>query len=335
MQQPISDRAAIAFSGAFYHSLASGESVAAAVTEGRLEIWRGDQDGVEWATPALFLAANDNLFDISAPREAAPTKGSVMKEEQPLYLEIKSFTPAFLAHERQPDDHLDLTGFFEGPDGRYIRRPELWRTEVFPRLRDFLFRYADTRRPIVIDFAAHSTLAYAAGYCLELKSGLDITILQRGIRGVVRWHTEAGPTREGDLWVAEADHPRVLACHDVALALSVTWEIAEDVEAYLDRAGIQVGRLLPLTVAPAPDPTVVADGLHALQLAQSLVRRIRRRTHDEREATLHLFASAPNSLLFFLGQYQKGLGTVQLYEHDAKNLHPPLRYEPSLRLPLS
>jgi Tfp pilus assembly protein PilF len=55
MQMPISDRAAIAFSAAFYSRLAAGDPVDAAVAEGRQEIHSGDPAGSEWATPVLFL----------------------------------------------------------------------------------------------------------------------------------------------------------------------------------------------------------------------------------------------------------------------------------------
>lgn len=70
MQFPVSDRAALSFSKSLYRSLAEGDPVDAAVAEGRLAIVRDLRDSPEWATPALFLAAEDGrLF---APTEAAP-----------------------------------------------------------------------------------------------------------------------------------------------------------------------------------------------------------------------------------------------------------------------
>jgi len=55
MQFPISDRAAIAFSRAFYPRLAAGDPVDAALAEGRQEMHSVDPAGSEWATPVLFL----------------------------------------------------------------------------------------------------------------------------------------------------------------------------------------------------------------------------------------------------------------------------------------
>jgi hypothetical protein len=84
MQLPISDRAAIAFSEAFYRRLGAGDPVDAAVSEGRLAIARADRTSAEWAIPALFLRVpNGHLFETAAgtgasgvPAGAATATGS-------------------------------------------------------------------------------------------------------------------------------------------------------------------------------------------------------------------------------------------------------------------
>lgn len=58
MQLPVSDAAAIAFSGALYRRLAAGDPVEAAVTEGRMAIHLEDRGSLEWGTPVLFLRAS-------------------------------------------------------------------------------------------------------------------------------------------------------------------------------------------------------------------------------------------------------------------------------------
>ncbi|HEV7671090.1 MAG TPA: CHAT domain-containing protein [Thermoanaerobaculia bacterium] len=63
MRKPISDPAALAFSRGFYPRLAAGDSIDAAVVEGRYQIHSGDREGDEWATPILFLrAATGELY---------------------------------------------------------------------------------------------------------------------------------------------------------------------------------------------------------------------------------------------------------------------------------
>lgn len=55
MQFPISHPAATAFSARFYRALASGESLDAAVAEGRQAIRTQQPDSLEWGTPVLFV----------------------------------------------------------------------------------------------------------------------------------------------------------------------------------------------------------------------------------------------------------------------------------------
>ena len=62
MQSPVSDRAAIAFSGAFYQRLAEGDPVDAAVVEGRQAILAAAEGSIEWATPVLFLRVPDGYL---------------------------------------------------------------------------------------------------------------------------------------------------------------------------------------------------------------------------------------------------------------------------------
>ena len=64
MQIPISDAAAIAFSGMFYQRLAAGDPIDTATVEGRMAVHLKDPGSQEWATPVLFLRTQDGrLFD--------------------------------------------------------------------------------------------------------------------------------------------------------------------------------------------------------------------------------------------------------------------------------
>lgn len=80
MQRPISDAAAIAFSQAFYRSLAAGEPVDTSTTEGRQAIHAADMRSVEWATPVLFMRVPDGrLFEIpSPPRWRRPVAAAIL-----------------------------------------------------------------------------------------------------------------------------------------------------------------------------------------------------------------------------------------------------------------
>lgn len=63
MLAPISDSSALVFSRALYRSLASGDPVDVAVTEGRLAIYSDCDVDYEWAVPTLYLSrAQTQLF---------------------------------------------------------------------------------------------------------------------------------------------------------------------------------------------------------------------------------------------------------------------------------
>jgi hypothetical protein len=206
--------------------------------------------------------------------------------------------------------------------------------DAFPRLQAFLMTAASERGPIEMSLASHASIAFAAGYCLGAKSGLDITIRQRGRAGARLWRGESISLPEEPLWQEEGETSGSPGTADVALAVSVTRDVLPDVKAYQKTSGLKVRRILMASLLSGPGYEGVRDGAHALQLAQSLSWKIQSRTLKEREGVLHLFASAPNGLLFFLGQLCRGLGRIQLYEH---NLDSPTAgaYRPSILLPWS
>jgi hypothetical protein len=81
MQKPISDRAAIGFSTAFYRHLASGDSIDEALTEGRQAIHSANPDSFEWATPVLFLRLPEgNVFEA---RPAPPPEEPERRQPPP------------------------------------------------------------------------------------------------------------------------------------------------------------------------------------------------------------------------------------------------------------
>jgi hypothetical protein len=65
MQFPITDRAALTFSKVFYERIAAGDAVDVAVAQGRSALYLaairagGDDDAGEWATPVLYMRAED------------------------------------------------------------------------------------------------------------------------------------------------------------------------------------------------------------------------------------------------------------------------------------
>ncbi|HEV7504990.1 MAG TPA: SAVED domain-containing protein [Thermoanaerobaculia bacterium] len=334
MQFPIADEDAIHFSKVFYSALAAGEPVDVAVSEGRRALYILDRWSPDWAAPVLFLRARDGrIFDL--PRRDEPAAGLLTPDlaappppvVNPLLLGIRSLEP----WGDRPETTLDLRGPFEG---RIIRDPALWQTEILPKLKEFLHGAARDRQPLLLDFAAHASIAFAAGWILEAKSGLDVAIRQRGLNRPDRlWNPDDAPLPEGPFWKAEDDLILDESAVDVAVAVGIAWPVLADVRAYLDRERLPIRRLVRATLAPEPSPSAVKSGAHCLALAQTLALRIHTRTAEEHRGTLHLFVASPNVFPFYLGQLARGFGTLQLYEFAYEETGDARTYTPSLRLP--
>ncbi len=339
MQTPIFDRPAIELSANFYKRLAAGDAVDEALAEGRLAILR--LKSLDWATPTLYTRVTDGNILGEVERNGGARRSRSQpagRENSPLRLGIRTFSDTggvFVwgqEMDHECDEILDLRPFFTGKGNRYIKEPELWQTEVVPRLRDFLARASTSQRPLHLNLAAHSSLAFTAGYFLNAKSGLDVTLRQRGKTGVQEWRVAAVAPDQETLFRKRRDLPDDAKAGDVAVALSITRAVLRDVEQYLQDTQRAVRRTIPIELASGPSQTGVRDGLHALRLAEVLASRLGERTAQERHGVLHLFAAAPNALLFFLGQLWHGLGRIQLYEHDLETGLPGA-YIPSILLP--
>lgn len=76
MQFRIRDTNATAFSRQFYHALANGQPIDAAVADGRFAIFnRGDDNERDWGVPVLYLRAEDGVL---FPQETQPSAFSTL-----------------------------------------------------------------------------------------------------------------------------------------------------------------------------------------------------------------------------------------------------------------
>lgn len=325
----IRDATAIDFSEVFYGRIAKGDSVEEAMTDARLLL----QDrGMEWSVPALFLAgASGRLFNLKPPKRKSVYR-LVERLSRPIRLGIRSFSGWEGDMERRNDKVLDLTELF---DGRKIRHPGDWQRKVLPKLQEFLDRYVNPRRPLVLDLAAHTSIAFAAGWLLEAKSGLDIRVRQRTYtKGEREWHPNEGEVPEGPLWLDRPDQELSPVATDLAVAVSVTHSVKQEVEEMIRRQGFPIRRIIDATIAPEPDQRVVVGGAHMLRLAQTLLARLRQRAPEERDGRLHIFYAGPNALQVYLGQLARPLGRIVLYEYDFEGQQgTEERYQQSIELP--
>lgn len=333
MQFTVSYDATRSFSRAFYRSLGQMRSVEMAVSEGRYAIYVGESGSPEWATPVLFLNSKHGyLFGTPERIPSAPEAPRPSRRKKRLRLGIRSF--ADRTHtadlEEKADDVLDLTAEF---DGRRIRDPKRWKDYIYPRLGEFLRGHTNPKRPLLIDWAAHWTIAFAAGYILEAKGGFDISILQRSQRGTSTFGQKAtAAQKDYPTWCEEEEVGLSPKGADVALAIAISRPVMKDVLSYLSREFPDgFSRVIPATLAPEPGQLSIQDGWHAYRLAQDLEAKIRSRNFEERGGVLHLFAAAPNAFVFRLGQLAQPFGAIQLHEHNFENRQQD-DYSPSLLL---
>lgn len=256
--------------------------------------------------------------------------GDESTDQTPL-VGIRSFT-RFAEHmEDEVDTLLDLVDLFEG---RAIASPEYWNTEVGPRIQEYASNSVVPLGRCRLNLSSHSSVAFAAGYELDPKAGVQVSLVQNTSAGRVVWEAQpefqesrANPWRVSEVEVDSGGT-------DAGIVLSVTHDAFPEVLEYVQGHVPEVGALLVLTVEPEVGPMSVADGHHAWDLAREAVRVVREwRPRGSSEGPLHVFGAAPNGLVFLLGRLARSLGPIQLYEHAFESAWPA-RYRRSISLPI-
>lgn len=80
-------------------------------------------------------------------------------------------------------------------------------------------------------------------------------------------------------------------------------------------AATTIGSVIHLAAADKPGPAAVAGGMHATRLADEAADAVRAQA-PRHGKTVHVFAAAPNSFMFYFGQHCHAMGRVILYEFD-------------------
>ena len=244
---------------------------------------------------------------------------------------IRSFL-RFAEHMEDEVDHLlDLAGLF---DGREISAPEYWNARVGPEIHKFMTRSVAPLGQCNLHLSAHSSIAFAAGYELDVKSGTRVSLVQNTAAGRVTWDSSSVMANlDPNPWSVSDISARPDG-REVGIVLSVTHDASSEVLAHVQEHIPEVGHLLAFTISPGIGPMAVKDGGHAWILAQELVKTVRERyPRHTPTGPLHIFSAAPNGLVFLVGRLARSLGSIQLYEHGFDS-NWPSRYRKSLSLPI-
>lgn len=233
--------------------------------------------------------------------------------------------------ERIEDEAQEFVCVSENFEGRHPRTDNSWRvaadkTGAYFADPERRSRLAKQETHILLE--CHSSLAFFAGYELSRNSGCQIYPIQKP--GRTLWKPSTLPSTPGTLWQRD-DVTLAAQAVDTAVALSVSHDIADQVLDYLAGPGAPtVQRLVTYQPTTGVSAASIVDANHAVHLATSLVGLWRSLVRPK--ARIHLFASAPNGFLFFLGQFRQALGPLALYEFDLDQTRAST-YEVSLLLP--
>jgi len=228
------------------------------------------------------------------------------------------------------DDMLDLLPFF---DGREIHSPELWAQRIFPQVQAFLEEILEAGQRCHLHLHTHASIAFAAGYCISPKSGINVAIVQSGLNRRELWQLDSQVNTQQYPQLSFSEEISSLENFDIAVAIGLTHDALEDVKAYLDQAQLQIQRIVQCLPENGPSVSAIADGTHARLLAEKIATYLKQlRSTSSQVGKFHLFAAAPNSFMFFLGQHSQVFGQCLLYEFDFGNGGPGA-YHPSLNFP--
>src|SRR5574340_350782 len=229
-----------------------------------------------------------------------------------LPIAIRSFLgPAADIVGATPDNTLLLTDDFRQ---RYLRGGRDWQADIRPRVEAFL-RDAVLKSPklrLILD--AHASIAFLAGMVLDLKSGVDIEVVQKGRVGPQTWRANDGTDAKGAVFDVTEETVGA-GCH-IAIAISVAHSAIPQARQYVANNLPQVGKLISFSLPSGPGQQTVVGGGHAARLAEQISNYLRQTKAHDLEAVVHIFAACPNTLLFFLGQGHQGIAPCVVYEFD-------------------
>ena len=225
---------------------------------------------------------------------------------------IRSFLgPAADIVGAAPEDTLLLTDDFRQ---RYLQADREWQRDIRPKVETFLRTSVKKSAKLRLILDAHASIAFLAGAVLNLKSGVETQLVQKGRVGARTWRADDGSAAKGECFdVAEE---QLGGGRNIAVAISVSQPTTTQARAYVGAQLPEVGTLISFTLPDGPGQQSVAGGEHAAALAEQISYHVRTVRADDPDAVIHIFAATPNSLLFYLGQHHQAIAPCIVYEFD-------------------
>ncbi len=234
----------------------------------------------------------------------------VLPVDQHLPIAIRSFLgPASDLTGALPENTLLLTDTFRQ---RYLEDGQNWQADIRPRVEAFLAAAAKQSRQLRLILDAHASIAFLAGTVLDVKSGVDVHLIQKGRVGARMWRADDDSTGAR---FAELASPLGTG-RDIAVLVSAAQDVEPQVRQYISSYALDIGIMLSFSFESGPSQQSITGGAHAAALAEQVANAIRRSKAEDPGAIVHVFASVPNAMLFFLGQQQQAIAPCIIYEFD-------------------
>jgi hypothetical protein len=242
-----------------------------------------------------------------------------------LPIAIRSFLgPACDIVGALPEHTLVLSDLFQQ---RYLRDGVDWQRDIRPKVDTFLRARVLQRAQLRLILDAHASVAFLAGAVLDVKSGVAVELVQKGRVTQQVWRADDTPGEGAPAF--EIVESKIGDGLEIAVAISVARSAEAATRAYCANALPRVGRLVSFALPGGPSQQGVQGGGHATALADSIANHLRAMKGDDMDAVAHIFAAAPNALLFYLGQQHQAIAPCVVYEFDFdrrgnKSYHPSM-----------
>ena len=212
-------------------------------------------------------------------------------------------------------DWVDLFEGIEPRARRQTRDPRAWDQQMRPDLQRAVAEirargYAD----VMVRGALRLPSWFASGAELADVAGFRVSCVQRG----EIWSSEVDPAP----FALAKEITELGSGSDLAIGLSVTTSIADDVLDYVRRAQLPARAYIDLAPARGPSDRAIADAAVARGWALAVRDTVREVISSTGAERIHLFIASPGGAAFLLGHLWNRVPTTQLYADTSPGYAP-------------
>lgn len=199
--------------------------------------------------------------------------------------------------------------------------------DIRPAVETFLREKVKQSSRLRLILDAHASVAFLAGSVLDLKSGIAFELVQKGRVGSPVWRADDSTERGAPTFeMSETKHG---GGPEIAVVISIAQSAQAAARAYCGASLPQVGKTIMFELPSGPSQQGVRGGGHAAALAEAISNYLRKSRGYDPSTIAHIFAAAPNAILFYLGQQHQAVAPCIVYEFDFdrrgnKSYHPSM-----------